>query len=100
MLCLYGRYFNLRRNIGGTSREAKNVFEQFRTYNLKIQPDKCEFVRPELSYLGYVISNEGVNPDPRNIEAVVQFPVPKKEKDIKAFLGLTGYYRKLIQNYS
>ena len=80
--------------------KLRNVFEQFRTYNIKIEPDKCKFLRPELSYLGHVILSEGVKPDPKKIEAVVRFPVPKREKDVKAFLGLTGYYRKFIQNYS
>ena len=80
--------------------KLRNVFEQFRTYNIKIEPDKCEFLRPELSYLGHVISSEGIKPDPKKIEAVVRFPVPDREKDVKAFLGLTGYYRKFIQNYS
>jgi hypothetical protein len=41
-----------------------------------------------------------VKPDPNKIETVIRFPVPEKEKDIKAFLGLTGYYRKFIPNFS
>jgi hypothetical protein len=80
--------------------KLREDFEQFRRFNVKIEPDKCEFLRPELAYLGHIISKEGVKPDPKKIEAVVQFPVPKREKDIKAFLGLTGYYRKFIADYS
>jgi hypothetical protein len=80
--------------------KLREVFEQFRRFNVKVEPDKCEFLRPELAYLGHIISKEGVKPDPKKIEAVVQFPVPKREKDVKAFLGLTGYYRKFIADYS
>ncbi|PNF31840.1 hypothetical protein B7P43_G08901 [Cryptotermes secundus] len=80
--------------------KLREVFEQFRKFNVKIEPDKCEFLRPELTYLGHVISKEGVKPDPKKIEAVVRFPAPEKQKDVKAFLGLTGYYRKFIPHYS
>jgi hypothetical protein len=41
-----------------------------------------------------------VKPDPKKVEAVVRFPVPEKVKDVKAFLGLTGYYRKCIPHFS
>jgi hypothetical protein len=80
--------------------KLREVFEQFRKFNIKIEPDKCEFLRPELAYLGHVISKEGVKPDPKKVEAVVRFPVPEKVKDVKAFLGPTGYYRKFIPNFS
>jgi hypothetical protein len=48
-----------------------DVFEQFRKFNIKIEPHKCAFLRPELAYLGHVISKEGVKPDPKKVEAVV-----------------------------
>jgi hypothetical protein len=57
-------------------------------------------LRPELTYLGHVISKNGVKPDPKKIDAVVRFPAPEKGKYVKAFLGLTGYYRKFIPHFS
>ena len=71
-------------------KKLRNVFQQFRTYNIKFEPDKCEFLRPELNYLGHVISSEGEKPDPKKIEALVQYPVPEKEKDVKAFFRFNG----------
>ncbi|KAL4088757.1 hypothetical protein QTP88_023841 [Uroleucon formosanum] len=77
-----------------------DVFERLRMHNLKIQPDKCEFVKRECIYLGYVISETGIRPDPKKIQAVLGFPEPKNVKQIKSFLGLSGYYRKYIKNDS
>jgi hypothetical protein len=59
-----------------------------------------KFLRPELTYLGHVISENVVKPDPKKTEAVVRFPTPAKGKDMTAFLGLTGYYRKFIPHFS
>ncbi|CAK9834632.1 Retrovirus-related Pol polyprotein from transposon 17.6 [Anthophora retusa] len=74
--------------------------ERLRKANLSLQPDKCEFLRKEVAYLGHVIGRDGVKPDPRNIEAVRKFPVPKTAKNIKQFLGLAGYYRRFIPKFS
>jgi hypothetical protein len=52
-------------------KKLREVFNQFRKYHLKIEPDKCEFLKREIAYLRYVITAEGVKPDPKKIEAVV-----------------------------
>lgn len=80
--------------------KLREVFSRLRKYELKVQPDKCEFLRREVAYLGHIISSEGVKPNPDKIQAVNDFPIPKCCKDIKAFLGLTGYYRRFISNFS
>lgn len=74
--------------------------ERLRKANLKLQPDKCEFLRKEVSYLGHIISEDGVKPDPKKIDAVKNFPRPRNAKNIKQFLGLAGYYRRFIPNFS
>jgi hypothetical protein len=50
--------------------KLREVFEQFRKFNIKIEPDKCEFLRLELTSLGHVISKDGVKPNPKKIEDV------------------------------
>ncbi|CAK1596608.1 unnamed protein product [Parnassius mnemosyne] len=77
-----------------------SVFQRLRNYNLKLQPDKCEFLRREVAYLGHQITKDGVNPNPEKVKAVTQFPTPKSPKDIKSFLGLVSYYRRFIANFS
>ena len=54
-----------------------NLAERLRKANLHLQPDKCEFLRPEVGYLGHIIDKNGVRPDPKKIIAVKDFPVPK-----------------------
>jgi len=71
-----------------------------RNYNMKLQPDKCKFLRKEVSYLGHVIGQAGVRPDEKRIKAVRDYPKPKITRELKDFLGLAGYYRRFIPNYS
>lgn len=74
--------------------------DRLRKANLKLQPDKCEFLRREVTYLGHIISEDGVKPDPKKIRSVQDFPRPRNTKNIKQFLGLAGYYRRFIPNFS
>jgi hypothetical protein len=53
-----------------------------------------------MKFLGHLITPDGIKPDPDLISTITQFPQPTKLKGIQAFLGLTGYYRRFIQNYA
>ena len=76
------------------------VFQRLDKHKLRLNPAKCEFVSNKITYLGHVISADGVKPDPDKYVSVENFPIPKKVKDVRAFLGLTSYYRKFIENYA
>jgi len=75
------------------------VLQRLREHNLKLQVEKCEFLRKEVTYLGHIISEDGISPDPAKLSAVKDFPTPKKVKDVKFFIGLGEYYWKLIKNF-
>ncbi|XP_029675231.1 uncharacterized protein LOC115242830 [Formica exsecta] len=81
-------------------KRLKEVLQRLRENNLKLQPDKCEFLRKEVIYLGHIISENGISPDPSKLTAIKEFPTPKKVKDIQSFIGLAGYYRKFIEDFS
>lgn len=78
----------------------KRLMKRLEAANLKLQPDKCEFLHHEVGYLGHIISSNGVRPDPNKIRAIQNFPSPRTQKNIKQFLGLAGYYRRFIPNFS
>lgn len=64
-----------------------------------VKMSKCDFAKQQISYLGHVISDKGVSTDPSKINAVVNWPTPSNVKEVRGFLGLTGYYRKFIKSY-
>lgn len=80
--------------------KLREVFSRFKKYNLQLQPSKCQFLRREVVYLGHLITSQGVKPDPAKVQCVKDYPTPKNTTEIKQFLGLTGYYRRFMENYS
>jgi len=67
----------------------KKVFEKLRDANLKLQLDKCEFMKKETEFLGH----NGIKPNPIKTKAITNFPLPKTPKQKKSFLGLCGFYQ-------
>lgn len=77
----------------------RQVFQVMKENKLYAKMNKCSFAQPQTEYLGHVISHEGLQIDPTKIEAVKQWPKPKYVKEMRGFLGLTGYYRRFIRGY-
>lgn len=78
----------------------EQVFDRLRQFNFKIKLDKSEFLRKEVEYLGHVVTETGVKPHPKKIEAIKNYPLPDSVTKIKGFLGLLGYYRKFIKDFA
>lgn len=81
-------------------RDIHAVLERLAAAGLKLKPKKCQFLQREVKYLGHVVSAKGVSPDPSKIASVRDFPRPTTVKQIREFLGLAGYYRRHISNFS
>ena len=76
------------------------VLEKLREHQLYAKFSKCEFWLKEARFLGHVISGEGIAVDPTKVESVTNWQSPTSVKEIRSFLGLAGYYRRFIENFS
>lgn len=64
-----------------------------------MKPSKCYFMKKEVKLLEHIVSAAGMKPDKEKIKSVKEFPIPRTVKEVRSFLKLTGYYRKLIKDY-
>ena len=81
-------------------RHISNVLHQFQKAGLTIRPKKWQFGMDHCSYLGHIVGSGEVRPEETKLPAVSEFPTPTTKKRVRAFLGLTGYYRKFIPEYA
>src|SRR4051812_20067122 len=61
---------------------------------------KCKFFKPSISYLGHIISNQGIATNPEKIETIQAWPIPKSLKELQSFLSICNYYCCFIPHYS
>lgn len=80
--------------------KLERVLQLLRKHNLTLQINKCTFFAKHLTYLGHEISNHGVQPDTNKITAILNLPMPKTKKQLRQFLGLSGFFRKFIKSYA
>lgn len=76
------------------------VFDVLRANRLFAKQSKCRFAQASIEYLGHVISGKGVRTDRAKVAAMINWPPPKSIKELRGFLGLTGYYRRFIKNFA
>ena len=76
----------------------RKVFEKLRSGKLSMKLSKCHFFSKEIQYLGHILSTKGICPLPSKTQAIQKMYPPTTPKQIFAFLGLVGYYRKFIKN--
>ncbi len=91
--------------VWGRSREEhdlrlRQVMDRIRAVNLKLNPEKCRFRVTEVSYVGHLLTDQGVKPDPAKTAAVPLISLPEDKHSLQRFLGMTNYLAKFIPDYS
>ena len=90
--------------VGKTFLEAlenlKDVFQRLREASLKLKPKKCSLFQTQVTYLGHVVSENGIACDPSKIQTIENWPVPSNKSEVRSALGLIGYYRKFIPQFA
>lgn len=76
------------------------VLRRLQENDLYLRPEKCEFERSEIEYLGLIIRAGEVSMDPVKVEAVTLWPVPRNLKDVRGFIGFANFYRRFIKDFS
>lgn len=74
------------------------IFKRLQDHDLKLNLGKCVFNVPEIEFLGYLVSSEGIKPLPRRVQAILEFKQPTTVGDLRKFLGLVNFYRKFLPN--
>jgi hypothetical protein len=76
------------------------ILDKLEKNDLYLKPEKCNFMRREIDYLGVVVGNGILKMDPKKLQTVKNWKTPTNPREIRKFLGFTGYYRYFIPNYS
>ena len=76
------------------------VFDCLREHGLKLKPSKCDVFKTEINYLAHHVSNKGVLPSKKNLEAIAECPPPDTYTKLKSFIGLVGHYRHFIKGFA
>ena len=76
------------------------VFTRLRQRGLKAKPSKCVFFKSPIEFLGYLVSADGIEPQPDKIEKIESWPVPHCLTELRAFVGLASYYRRFIKHFA
>ena len=82
------------------TKHVRLILTKLREHGLYAKPEKCEFDRTSVEFLGYVISSDGITMDEKKVETVQQWEVPTRVKDVQSFLGFANFYRRFIQGFS
>ncbi len=88
------------RNLADHRHHVAQILQKLRQFRLYLKLEKCEFHRPTVQFLGYIIGREGIQMDQGKVTAVAEWPTPQTIKELQRFLGFANFYRRFIKGFS
>jgi len=82
------------------AKQVKEVLRRLRKHKLYAKPEKCEFHKEKVEYLGYILTPDGLFMDPAKVKTIQDWPEPRRVRDVQSFLGFANFYRRFIFNFS
>jgi hypothetical protein len=80
--------------------QVRKVLTKLKEAGLFIKSEKCEFSVQKTAFLGFIISEHGIEMNSKKVKAVLEWETPKNVKDVQCFLGFANFYRRFIEKYS
>ncbi|KAI0991950.1 hypothetical protein K3495_g16237, partial [Podosphaera aphanis] len=87
-------------NLTDHRRHVTTVLQRLRENGLQVDISKCSFEATEVTYLGLIVSTQGIRMDPKKVACVQEWPTPRSPRDIQCFLGFANFYRRFIPEFS
>ena len=81
-------------------RHIQSVFDRLREHNLRLKLKKCSFLKKETNYLGFVINENGIQPEQNKVNVIRSLSPPTSVRDVRSFIGMCSYYRRFIPKFS
>ena len=88
------------RNFTEHIQRVDEVLNRIKQAALKLKPEKCNLFQTRVTFLGHVVSDKGVSPDPNNVAKIVQWPTPQNAKQVKQFVATGSYYRRFVKDFA
>ena len=82
------------------TQHVRQVLQRLLENQLYVKAEKCVFHTKSVSFLGHIVSTEGIKADPAKVRAVAEWPIPNSRKALQRFLGFANFYRRFIRNFS
>jgi len=80
-------------------RNLRKVFRRLKEANLRLNPEKCQFFKKEVLYLGHRVTSEGIGTDPEKVAAIAELEPPSTVEDLRQYLGVASWYRRFVPDF-